>query len=571
MRRVFLTTVTILVAMLVMLGALGYYAYANYAREQALIRGSLGREGHAWLQALEAGMRTSVARSARHESELDHLIDEMSEAPGIEFIIIEDAHGHRLAAAGDAPLPQALNSFDGTTVPEDGREWLSADRQWFAVARRFDPLAQAGRIDGESAIHRWHRWCSMRGTDPGEGGLVAIIGLATEEYLSAQAEDTRRLVGTSALLVLLGLSAVYAVFLGHRSSTMRQALEQARTYADSVVDSISNGVLSVDRGGLVVAINRIGCQLLGTSPDQAVGRHYSYLIQSGDCRLEPTILEGARVFEKETRCTTLSGDDIHVAVSASQLVSAQGDVLGAVAVLRDLQPLRALEEQLRRSDRLASMGRMVAGVAHELRNPLSSLRGFAGYFARKYEDVPEDREYAELMEQEVDRLNRVISELLSFSQPVIPRREDVILRATIAYALRLTSAELDTRGVEVDHTYAEDLPALQADGDLLVQVFVNLFLNAAEAMQQGGRLRICADGVTEGVQITVSDTGAGIAPAQRERVFDPFFTTKPDGTGLGLAIVHAIIQSHEGRIDVSSDVDVGTSFRIVLPTECGHA
>jgi two-component system sensor histidine kinase HydH len=353
--------------------------------------------------------------------------------------------------------------------------------------------------------------------------------------------------------------------VAQRNQTIQKTLEETRTYSQNVVESISNGVFSVDKQGSLVSLNSVASTMFGISPAEALHRHYCDLLVDGSCRLEPTIERGERILEKEMVCRTLGGKEMVVSVSASQLKSREGEVLGAVVVLRDLHQIRSLENQLRRSERLASMGQMVAGIAHELRNPLSSLRGVAKYFERKYGTVPEDSDYANLMIQEVDRLNRVITDLLRFAQPVHPRREEIILKAVVDHALRLCSTEIEDRGINVEQDFADDLPDVQADSDLLVQALVNLFLNAVEAMKDGGHLKISLGSGEESIEIMIADDGTGISSEEREHIFDPFFTTKPGGTGLGLAIVHSIVEAHSGKIYVDSAPGKGTTFRIELP------
>ncbi|MBI2502840.1 MAG: PAS domain-containing protein [Candidatus Latescibacteria bacterium] len=374
-------------------------------------------------------------------------------------------------------------------------------------------------------------------------------------------------VGTSAVILLLGGTALYLLLASRQLRAANQALGQAQSYAQHVVESISNGVISVDRQGRLISINGVACDLLGVSAAQAGGRYYYELVAQGDCRLEPTIERGERLLEKEMSCVSLSGKKVEVSVSASQLRDGEGEALGAVIVLRDLRELRDLEDQLQRSERLASMGRMVAGVAHELRNPLSSIRGFARFFQRKYRGSTEDGEYAELLVREVDRLNRVITDLLSFAQPALPQRAPVDLAEVVEHALLLCQPEIQEKAIALHRDLEAGLPRVPVDRDMLVQVLVNLIRNGVEAMDKGGELALGMRRIGEQVELSVADTGSGIGDQDRMRVFDPFFTTKQGGTGLGLAIVHSIVQGHRGQIRLESRPGAGTTFRVELPLE----
>ena len=554
-----------IIAMVILLMILlGYYAYANYRHEQKITSQSLRREGEAILQALEAGIRASIARSQWEASQFSRLLDELVQNPDVIYLWLLDENGRPLAGSGPLQLAGSgteLRHLEG----ESTVFWMEEDEKIFAVARRFDPIGMRP-LDAAKRrmMQRWRDWCWMMGTTPRTKAQIAVVGLSTGYFRQAQQEDLRRALGTAVVLFLLGGSAFYFLLIAQNAQVVDRVLEETRTYAQNVVESISNGVLSIDREGRIVSINKVAAELLDLSPAEAVGRHYSEVIASDTCHLEPIIEQGERVLEKEMKCRTPGGREVEVCISASPLTNREGEILGAVVVLRDLRPLRTLEEQLRRSERLASLGQMVAGIAHELRNPLSSLRGVARYFEQRYGAVAEDREYAGLMIQEVDRLNRVIADLLLFAQPAVPRREEIILKAVVDHALRLCSTEIEERNIVVEQSF-DELPPVRADGNLLVQVLVNLFLNAVEAMPEGGRLRISVRPVGQEVEIAVSDTGRGIPPDERERIFDPFFSTRPGGTGLGLSIAHSIVEAHGGRIEVESTPGAGTTFRIELP------
>jgi two-component system sensor histidine kinase HydH len=206
-------------------------------------------------------------------------------------------------------------------------------------------------------------------------------------------------------------------------------------------------------------------------------------------------------------------------------------------------------------------------VALEIRNPLSSIKGFAQYFMKRFSGHDQEQGYASVMVKEVDRLNRVITDLLDFAGSKEPRREPQSLETIADQALKLLAPDLEIRKVAVVKEYEPNLPAVSVDRDRISQVFINLLLNALESMEAGGEIRIHLHrcGPPPAVEASVSDTGAGIPEGDLEHVFEPFFSRKKKGTGLGLAIVHQIIESHRGDIRVESRPGKGTVFRIRLP------
>jgi len=229
--------------------------------------------------------------------------------------------------------------------------------------------------------------------------------------------------------------------------------------------------------------------------------------------------------------------------------------------------LTSLEKEVETSRRLASLGRLAAGVAHEIRNPLSSIKGFATYFKERYRDNPDDQKTSEIMIQEVDRLNRVITQLLEFARPPVIQKKRVSLQSLIQHSLKMIERQASAKKIQILSHLPSEIQEVELDPDGINQVLLNLYLNAVEATDQGGTLSVAlfADQDSRSVKITVSDTGMGIGKEDLERIFDPYFTTKQTGTGLGLAIVHKIIEAHGGEVRAESEIGRGTTVTVVLP------
>jgi two-component system sensor histidine kinase HydH len=233
--------------------------------------------------------------------------------------------------------------------------------------------------------------------------------------------------------------------------------------------------------------------------------------------------------------------------------------------------LTSLERELETSRRLASLGRLAAGVAHEIRNPLSSIKGFATYFKERYRDNPEDQKTSEIMIQEVDRLNRVITQLLEFARPPVIQKKRASLQGLIQRSLKMIERQASAKKIQVLSRLPSEIKEVELDPDGINQVLLNLYLNAVEAMDQGGTLNVSlsADQGSRWVKITVSDTGMGISKEDLQHIFDPYFTTKTTGTGLGLAVVHKIIEAHEGEVRAESEIGRGTTVTVLLPIKEG--
>jgi signal transduction histidine kinase len=267
---------------------------------------------------------------------------------------------------------------------------------------------------------------------------------------------------------------------------------------------------------------------------------------------------------------------VPVEMSTAPLRGLEGKDLGVVGVFRDVSQVRELEGQLRRSDRLAALGTLAAGLAHEIKNPLASLRTFTRIIPRKFEDARFRDTFMRVVPHELDRINGIVEQLLELARPSRLHPIPLVLPALLDRVLELYANELDAKEITVTREYARELPAITADPERLYEAFVNLVSNAIAAMGTGGRLTVrtgwhrpaeSAARAAGGrrVRIEIEDTGSGISLAEAEKVFDPFFTTKAAGTGLGLALTHKIVEDHGGSIGFRSTPAIGTIFTVLLP------
>jgi two-component system sensor histidine kinase HydH len=240
-----------------------------------------------------------------------------------------------------------------------------------------------------------------------------------------------------------------------------------------------------------------------------------------------------------------------------------------VIVLRDLSEIKLLQEKVKRSEKLAAIGELAAGVAHEIRNPLSSIRGFAQFLRHSLKDKPQEKEYAETMVTEVDRINRVVTDLLTFARPMTVEISPTDITELIEHSVRLVEADALSRDVNIRMNIS-DLSKLPLDANQITQALLNLLLNALQALPPKGNIEIGAelDASDSRLHLWVKDDGPGIPNNLIEKIFDPFYTTHEKGTGLGLAIVHKIAENHNGEIRVNSPpkgMARGCCFSIFIP------
>lgn len=351
---------------------------------------------------------------------------------------------------------------------------------------------------------------------------------------------------------------------------MADSLASARSLSENIMASMVDGVIAVDTVGTITAVNATAERLTGFPASEIIGRPYSDIFckdPSFESLLLETLQAGRSHIGSEVGYQGRRGL-LWTSVSTSRLRSADGDVIGAVAVFKDLTERKRLEEQVQRANRLATLGELMAGVAHEIRNPLTSIKGFLQYFRSGSREGEVER-YVPLMLQEVDRMNRIIDTMLYFARPsqstVLPTDLSDVLRDTLV----LVKSRSGKKDIHYEVRIDEPLPLVSVDTEQFRQVFLNLLVNAGQAISEKGVIRVVGAVIPQSgdVSLTFEDTGPGIPEEHRAKIFDPFFTTKLAGTGLGLAVVQRIVTAHGGEIHVGSSADGGASIQLIIPSK----
>lgn len=339
-------------------------------------------------------------------------------------------------------------------------------------------------------------------------------------------------------------------------------------YTQSILRSITSGVLTVGPDGSVTTANPAAERLLSMSEFEMVPKPIGGLFRDdGGISTDVSKVLGGRIplTLREVTLVTAGGKTVHVQASTSRMRAVGGRILGAVVTIEDVSDVKALTDQLIRADRLAAMGELTAGVAHEVRNPLGVIRASVQLLEDAQCDQERIREAAEIIKQEIDRLDRVIKALLDFGRPSTPTLVRTDVESVLDDVLLFTSRFAIQSDVEIDRASESGVPLVVADPDQLKQVFLNLVTNAVQAMEDtGGRITIAAGSEGDFVQVSVADNGPGIPADDLPKVFDPFYSRRQGGTGLGLTIVHRIVDEHGGHIEVDSSGE-GTTFIVSLP------
>jgi signal transduction histidine kinase len=381
-------------------------------------------------------------------------------------------------------------------------------------------------------------------------------------------------------------------------------LNSLTTFLNDVLASLQNGLIATDRQGRVTAFNPAAERILGLPIAEALGRcidtlfrddprgdaaeenpggsapfgiDSSFVIRHSSFRspIASVLATGQVIQDVEREVARANGKCLRLRSTVAPIHNSQGEVVGAVEVFSDLTEFRELQERLDRADKLAALGQMAAQLAHEIRNPLNGIEGFASLLVRDLDAGDPRRQFAQHIVAGARSLNKIVTNMLDFAQPCVPQPRPTSAAAVLEEALAYIAEECRHTGREniaLQRDFAPEADALLADPDLLRQAAMNLLLNSVQAMADGGAIRIVtrlapAEGAEgEGwIELRIEDSGPGIPAEVRDKVLEPFFTTKSKGTGLGLAIVQKIARVHGGQLDLQSEEGRGTTAILRLP------
>lgn len=407
-------------------------------------------------------------------------------------------------------------------------------------------------------------------------GLMPALGF-TEASVPRQ-EIGRILQLVSFQVIAFLVVGLLAARLSERRSSGEQLKETAKSLADlralheRIVESIKSGLITTDLDGTIYSANAAAIEITGLKQDDLKGRSIFQLFPDMTATVQLTVEAGEKADQMprfETDLITPEGFAVHIGYSISYLYSENNERSGLIITFQDLTEIRSMEESIRRKDRLAAVGRIGAGLAHEIRNPLGAMRGAIQVLQST---TPEDSMQADLMGiimRESDRLNSIITNFLNYAKPKAGDFAETDVCEAIRETLTLLRHSPD---VKPEHTLKEELPSgpifISADVTQLKQIFWNLSRNAIHAMPDGGTLSIVLSRIpNQRVRIVFTDTGIGMSPERVEQLFEPFATSTTGGTGLGLSIVYQIIRDHNGMINVRSSEGEGTVITLDLPIE----
>ena len=361
-----------------------------------------------------------------------------------------------------------------------------------------------------------------------------------------------------------------------RIQQLTQQLEDVKNFMESTIQSIASGILITESNDTITYINRAGERILGYPKEEVIGKPFTMFNLKEKQSVTHSLLDNPDDLDtrKEGWMRRKDHSEFPIGFTMNNHLNVRGESIGKIVVFRDMTNVYKIQEEILRMDRLISLGKLASGIAHELRNPLAGIKTTAQALGEELAKDDFRREYLNRITKEIDRLNELLKTFFSFAKPQKLNLIYCHIKDIINEIIPFLIKEIADKGIRFVDNYHPELPKIKADKNQLHQVFLNLFLNAIQAMPNGGELRIDVtpmisnplDGLKQNyLKIVVSDTGKGIPPHIVHKIFDPFFTTKPKGIGLGLSIAYQIIKKHGGTVKVDSKWETGTSFVINLP------
>jgi two-component system sensor histidine kinase HydH len=529
---------------------------AHFQRQEQQAQELFVEKGTTLIKSFEAGLHEAVNKENR-VFHMQKLLMATAQQPDIDYLVVTDDRGSIIADSDPSMISQEYGLDLDTVRIARSREikWRqTANPQGadtFEVYRGLFPLYSAN-LDKPDEFKERREY------------FVVYVGFNMDKIEKAAAEDIRNTIIMTLVLLLVGSLAIVSLFLVQTYRLTRTSLSRMKIFSETLIKNLPIGLLAVDEGGIIISCNKKAQEILKMFCPNVLGMRAEEILPANLNAMLTELSEKGGLLERDIDVIAPAGDNLKWEAVVADIVD-EDVSSGKILLMRDITQIRELEKEVAKSRHLNSIASLAAGVAHEIRNPLSSIKGLAIYLKERMQADSEDKEAADVIVAEVERLNRVITQLIEFARPLELKKEKSRLSDLIGHTIKLIDAEAQKNNITTRLDVNRDEQYVDVDTDKIKQVFLNIFLNAMAAMKNGGRLEIALERGKEDVQVVVSDNGIGIKETDLPRIYDPYFTSKPAGTGLGLAVVQKIMEAHRGKIIVESVDGKGTKVILFFP------
>ena len=397
------------------------------------------------------------------------------------------------------------------------------------------------------------------------------IGINLEEYYSRYNQVKQRIFLNYFIILLIFLLGLYMIFRIQESMVVRRTLSQMRDYTTKLLETMDSGVISLDQNKTIKTFNKKSEQIFQLTKNQVINKNAEKVlpIKVGNNSIYQLGLKEKKKIEEEIEFFTKDNNKKILEINTSLLSSEKEKENGMVLLIRDISRIKKMSEEINKNKRLASLGKLSSGIAHEIRNPLSSIRGLTQFLFQSFDENDDRKQDLKIILNEVDRLNQLISEILNYSKPKKLDISKFLVQEIIKELVQFLKSETQCKNIFIKLNLPQKPLFIEADYNQIRQALMNILLNSLQAIKERGEIKISVVKKfirnEDMVLVKIEDNGVGIDSADLSHIFDPFFTTRSEGSGLGLSITHNIIEMHRGYIKVDSEKGEGTVFNIFIP------
>ncbi len=398
-----------------------------------------------------------------------------------------------------------------------------------------------------------------------------LIGINMESYYARYDQIKQRIFFNYLVILIMLLFGIYTIFKLQENLVVKRTLQNIQDYTTKLLENMDSGVISVDENNIIRTFNQKSEQIFQLTRSEVLGEDAEKVLPIkilGTSLYQLGLLEKKKI-EQEIELKTNSSSKKILEINTSLLTGENGKNNGMVILVRDISQIKKLAEEINRNKRLTSLGKLSSGIAHEIRNPLSSIRGLTQFLQQSFAENDERKNDARIILQETDRLNQLVTQILDYSRPKKLSINDFVLAEMLDELIHLLQSEEKNKEISFQLKEKQKSIHLEGDQDQLKQAFLNIIINSTQSINGKGDIIISLDKQLieekEMVYVTIKDNGIGIASHDLVHIFDPFFTSKENGYGLGLSIAYNIIETHQGSIKVESEKGAGTKIEIILP------
>jgi PAS domain S-box-containing protein len=471
------------------------------------------------------------------------ILQQMSKHHGIEYILLQDSIGVLAASEKIDSVESIISSgFLQTALNNDSvyaRVTFNSGQEVYEVTKRF-------LLDDD---------------------LVGLyrLGVSLEDIRNVEDRMLRRLIIISLILAAISIIVLSIIFTTQNLKTISDEYKNFKTLTASVLENMSEAVIVLDDKNNITLFNKSAEKLFGLKTENVLQRNIRSIFNGVLDFLQAEILTNSlQSFEREV---TLNGEQKYFSFSISRLEDPDSKKIKSILVIKDLTDTKRLEDEAKKNEKLSAMGELASGVAHEIRNPINAIGMIAQRLNKEFSPKENSDEYFDithLLKTEVNRINKIITQFLNYAKPLEISLKQIEINSYLKEIYRLFEEQAKQKSIKFVLQGNEQL-SLRIDADLIKQVLMNIIQNAFDAVTADGEVVIKYFKLKNDLIIQISDNGVGIPTEQQRKIFDLYFTTKKDGNGLGLSISQKIISQHNGSITVSSKINKGTTFKIILP------